>query len=122
MRKGLVSAFTEAGFTAVGVADYPAVLLRIDEFGPDIVVMDAALPGKDGFEACLELRSTFDIPVVLLGESPTDSVWERIMEVGADCYGVKPCGHLVLVARVKAILRRYTRSTRRLTPRSSDER
>jgi len=50
LRKELVCAFREASFTVVDVSDYPEALLRIEEFKPDIVVMEIGSPGRDGFE------------------------------------------------------------------------
>jgi len=113
LSKELVSAFEEAGFSVVQVPDYPEALLRIEEFKPHIIVMEAAPPGRDGFEDCSKLRSTFRIPVVLLGEDSSDDTWERVMQADADLYQVKPFQHRPLVARVKAILRRYIVATLR---------
>jgi len=107
LRNELVSVFSEADFTVDNVSDYPEALSKLDESKPDIIVMDAVLPNRDGIEACSELHDTFGIPVVLLGEDSTDETWERVTEAGADFYQVKPCGYRSLVARVKAILRRY---------------
>jgi len=113
LRNELVSVFSEADFTVDNVSDYPEALSKLDESKPDIVIMDEALPSKDSMEACSELYFSFGIPVVLLGEDASDEVWERVMEVGADLYQLKPFGYLPLVARVKAILRRYKLCTSR---------
>lgn len=113
----LVSVFAQAGFVVADVSDYSQALQRLDEFKPDLIVMESLLPDRDGFQACSELRSRFDIPVILLGQDSDDRVWERVREAGADHYEVKPCKYLALVARVKAILRRH-KST---TSRSSDD-
>ena len=113
LRNELVAAFTEAGFVVDNVPDYSKALLKLDESKPDIIILDVALPDRDGMEACSELYFSFGIPVVLLGEDSSDEVWERVMQVGADLYQVKPFGYLPLVARVKAILWRYTLSTSR---------
>jgi len=110
LREGLISVFTEAGFAVANVPDYPEAVLKIDEFKPDIIIMDSVLPGRDGMEACSEFYGTFGIPVVLLGEDSSDEVWKRVMEVGADLYQVKPFSYRELAARVKAILRRYRRT------------
>jgi len=106
-RRQITSALTEAGFGVVDVPNYPEAILKLDEFKPDMVIMDAVLPGRDGVEVCYQLRSTFDIPVVLLGEDSSDEAWGRMMKSDADLYLVKPFSCLELVARVKAILRRY---------------
>ncbi len=107
LRTGLTSALTEAGFAVANVPDYSESLLKLDEFKPDIVIMDEVLLGGDGMEVCYQLQSTFGIPVVLLGEDCSDEVWERVMEAEADLYLIKPFSYRELVARVRAILRRY---------------
>ncbi len=106
LRKELVSVFTQAGFIVVDVPDYSQTLQRLYEFKVDLIVMESLLPDWDGFQACLELRSQFDIPVILLGEDSSNRVWERVMEANADHYEMKPCRFSSLVVRAKAILRR----------------
>ena len=108
-RSQISAALTEASFMVVDVPNFPEALLKLNEFKPDVVIMDAVLPGRDGMEACYQLHSTFGIPVILLGEDSGDEVWERVMEADADLYLVKPFSYAELVARVKAILRRYRR-------------
>lgn len=107
LRSKLASFLTEAGFTVVAMPDYPETLLKLDEFKPDIVIMDIVLPSGDSIEACYQLRNTFGIPVVLLGKDSSDEVWGRVMEADADLYLVKPIRTRELIARVEAILRRY---------------
>jgi len=69
------------------------------------------LPGWGGIEACTELQNIFGVPVILLGEDPTEQAWVRAVEAGADFYLRKPFSYPVLIARVKAILRRYQSAT-----------
>ena len=107
LRIELTSALSEAGFAVSSVPDYPEALLKLDEFKPDIVIVDEVLAGGDGMEACYRLHSTFGLPVILLGEDSSDEVWGRVMEVEADLYLIKPFSYRELIARVKAILRRY---------------
>jgi len=107
LRTGLTSALTEAGFVVANVPDYSKLLLKLDAFKPDMVIMDEVLPGGDGMETCHQLQSTFGIPVVLLGEDCSDEMWKRVMEAEADLYLIKPFSYRELAARVKAILRRY---------------
>ncbi len=107
LRQELVSAFTQADFIVDYAKDYPEAQLKLNESKPDLIVMDTTLPTSDGFEACSQLRRTFGIPVVLLGEDSSDDVWVRVTEVDADLYETKPCRYIALVARVKAVLRRY---------------
>ena len=107
LRRELASALTEVGFTVVDVRDYPEALLKLDEFKPNMVIVDEVLPSGDGMEVCYQLHSTFGIPIVLFGEDSSDEMWERVMEAEVDLYLVKPFSYQELVARVKAILRRY---------------
>ena len=101
---------TEAGFSVACVSDYLEALLKLDEFEPDMpdmIIVDEALPGGDGTEVCSQLHSTFGIPVILLGRDSSGKAWKKAVEAGADFYLRKPFSRQVLVARVKAILRRY---------------
>lgn len=84
--------------------DTAVELVRSDE--PDIVVLDIMLPVKDGFQVCREIRDFFYKPVLMLtacGEE-TDEVLG--LELGADDYLAKPVKPRVLLARIKALLRR----------------
>ena len=107
LRKELTSASTEAGFAVVDVPDYLEALLKLDTFKPSLTILDEKLPLVDGWEACSQLHRAFNIPVIVLGEDSSDEVWKRVMEAKADLYLVKPLRYRELVARVKAILRRY---------------
>ncbi len=107
LKRELILALSEANFAVADVSDYPEALLKLEEFKADIIIMDEVLPSGGGMEACYQLRGAFDIPVVLLGEDSSAEVWRRVEEATADFYLVKPFSYLELVARVKAILRRY---------------
>lgn len=107
MREQLTSTLTETGFIVADVPDYSEALLKLDEFNPDIAIVDEVLPSGDGKDACSQLHNAFGIPVILLGKDSSGEAWMRAVEAGADCYFTKPSHHQELVARVKAILRRY---------------
>jgi DNA-binding response OmpR family regulator len=79
-------------------------LLRLES--PDCVLLDVMLPGKDGFEICREIRSSSDVPVVML--TARGEVADRIvgLEIGADDYLPKPFEPRELAARIQAVLRR----------------
>ena len=107
LRGNLASALTEVGFTVADVRDYPEALLKLDEFNPDIAIVDEALPSGDGKEVCYKLRNAFSIPVLLLGKDSSGEAWKAAVEAGADFYFGKSFSYRELVARVKAILRGY---------------
>ncbi len=110
LSKALTSALEEADFSVAAVPDFPEALLKLPQFKPDLVIMDAVLPSGDGMDACYQLRNTLGVPVVLIGsEESSAEVWGRVLEAEADLYLVKPLRYWELVARVKAILRRCRR-------------
>lgn len=104
LRRNLTSTLTEAGFAVADVPDYPEALSKLDEFKPDVAIMDEVLPSGDGMEACSQLHSTFGIPVILIGKGSSDEAWVRAVEAGAEFYLKKPLDYQILLARVKAIL------------------
>jgi len=107
LNEELASVLVGASFSVASVPDYPEALLRLDEFKPDLIILNEVLSGRDGIEACAELYETFGVPVVLLGKDTSAEIWKRAVDAGADLYLKRPFSHLVLVARVKAVLRRY---------------
>jgi DNA-binding response OmpR family regulator len=74
---------------------------------PDFVLLDVVLPGLDGFHVCQELRQFSDVPVVMLSARDGEVDKVRGLEMGADDYITKPFSHLELLARVRAVVRRY---------------
>lgn len=74
---------------------------------PDIVILDIMLPGMDGWEVCREIRKVSAIPIIML--SAKDETFNKVLglELGADDYMVKPFEPKELIARIRAVLRRY---------------
>jgi two-component system, OmpR family, response regulator MprA len=73
---------------------------------PDLIILDWMLPGLDGLEVCRRLRSTHDVPIIML--TARDDVHDRVMglRAGADDYLAKPFHFEELLARIEAVLRR----------------
>lgn len=85
---------------------------------PDLVVLDLMMPEVDGWEVCRRLRQEGDIPIIILTARGDDVDKIIGLELGADDYMTKPFNPRELVARVKAVLRRFNaseRPTRRLS-------
>lgn len=76
---------------------------------PDIVILDIMLPGKDGLTICKEIRPKYDGPILMLTARDSDLDQVLGFEFGADDYVIKPAEPRVLLARIKALLRRYQR-------------
>jgi DNA-binding response OmpR family regulator len=98
---------TADGFHVETAANGEQALDRIQATHPDIVVLDLMMPGMDGWEVCRRLRSTADTPVIMLTARADDVDKIVGLELGADDYLTKPFNPRELVARVKAVLRRY---------------
>ncbi len=73
---------------------------------PDLVILDIALPDMDGFEVCRRIREFSDVPILMLTAKDDEMDKVRGLELGADDYITKPFGHLELLARIRAVLRR----------------
>jgi len=80
----------------------------VDEFRPDLVVLDLMLPALSGFEVLAEIRRNGDLPVILLTARAEEADRVAGLELGADDYVVKPFSPRELVARVRSVLRRST--------------
>ncbi|MGE5618774.1 MAG: response regulator transcription factor [Sphingomonadaceae bacterium] len=90
----------------IGAYDGETALDLVEKEHPDLVLLDIAMPGIDGYETLQRLREFSDVPVIML--TARDSVLDKVkgLELGADDYVTKPFDHLELLARVKALLRR----------------
>ncbi len=94
------------GFEAKGIGDGSLALEMIEDYNPDLIVLDVLLPGMNGLEICKRLRTKSSVPVIML--TARGEELDRILglEVGADDYLSKPFSFRELLARIRAILRR----------------
>jgi two-component system OmpR family response regulator len=95
------------GFEVVEAADGLEALSILDSTKLDLVVLDVMMPSMDGWELCKEIRERSQLPVLMLTAKGETSQKVKGLHLGADDYVVKPFEPLELVARVKALLRRY---------------
>lgn len=102
--------FTKEMYEARTAGDGEEALRIFESFQPDIVILDLMLPGKDGYEVCREIRQKKDTPIIML--SAKGETFDKVLglELGADDYMIKPFDSKELVARAKAVLRRYKKS------------
>ncbi len=98
---------TKECYETLIVYDGEAALRVFKEFHPNIILLDLMLPGIDGYQVCRELRTTSQVPIIML--SAKGEIFDKVLglELGADDYMIKPFDSKELVARVKAVLRRY---------------
>ncbi|MCR5201798.1 MAG: response regulator transcription factor [Lachnospiraceae bacterium] len=90
------------------VSNGEEALKKYKEFAPDIILLDIMLPGIDGYEILREIRKDSSTPVIML--SAKGETFDKVLglELGADDYITKPFDNKEMVARVKAVLRRFT--------------
>jgi two-component system OmpR family response regulator len=110
LREPLAGYLGRQGFAvreAASAAEARALLLNET---PDLVLLDVMMPGEDGLSLCRHLTESKELPVILL--TAKGEAMDRIvgLEIGADDYVVKPFEPRELVARIKRVLRRATRT------------
>ena len=109
IRELVVDYLLKSGYRATGAANGKEMRAVLDKQAVDLVVLDIMMPGDDGLTLCRQLRSgqQKDLPILMLTARHDDM--DRILglEMGADDYVVKPFVARELLARIKAILRRF---------------
>lgn len=98
---------TKECFDTKMVYDGEEALSAFETYKPNLIMLDLMLPGIDGYQVCREIRSKSNTPIIML--SAKGETFDKVLglELGADDYMVKPFDAKELVARVKAVLRRY---------------
>jgi len=109
IRELIVDYLLKSGYRATGAANGKEMRVVLDKQAVDLVVLDIMMPGDDGLTLCRQLRSGQhkDLPILMLTARHDDM--DRILglEMGADDYVVKPFVARELLARIKAIMRRF---------------
>ncbi len=113
IRDLVVYALNAGGFQAVGFDSSIPFWAKMKEERPELILLDIMLPGEDGIAILKKLRAsplTADIPVIMTTAKGTE--YDKVigLDSGADDYLVKPFGMLEMVSRIKAVLRRTSRS------------
>ena len=98
---------TKECYETMIVNDGESVMPAMKSFDPNLILLDIMLPGMDGYQVCREVRAKYSIPIIML--SAKGEVFDKVLglELGADDYIEKPFDTKELVARAKAVLRRY---------------
>ena len=98
---------TKECFDTKTVNDGEEALKAYEQYAPNLILLDLMLPGIDGYQVCREIRTKSNVPIIML--SAKGEIFDKVLglELGADDYIMKPFDSKELVARVKAVLRRY---------------
>lgn len=100
---------TQNGYDVTCVLSGEEAIITLHSSRPDLVILDLMLPGADGLEVCKSMKNssqTADIPIIMLTARAEDADVVTGLELGADDYLTKPFSPRVLLARIKAVLRR----------------
>lgn len=109
IQKVVMLSFAGEGFQVESFSDGPSALAHVRKWGADVVLVDVALPDKDGYELCRDLKrdlATASIPVVLLAGSFTPVDTERLAWAGADATLTKPFETARLIEVVEDLIER----------------
>jgi len=107
----VLSTYTKKeGYEPVVAYDGEEALRLFEHYNPAAVLLDVMMPKEDGYEVCRKIRAKSNVPVILITARGED--FERIMglDIGADDYIVKPFSPSEVMARIRAVLRRMTRT------------
>lgn len=110
MRRSLAFNLEQAGYRASTAESAETALAQVRLDRPDLVLLDISLPVMDGLDAMRQLKDQFDIPVIFLTARRRELDEALGLEFGGDDYITKPFDFNVLVAHIKAVLRRFDRT------------
>lgn len=105
----LCAYLTNEGFDCVSAYDGDQALSMFDTKKPDLVILDIMMPKRSGMDVCRDIRQKSSVPIIMLTARSEEIDRVLGLELGADDYIVKPFSAREVVARVKAVLRRFSR-------------
>lgn len=110
IRRALRAGLERGGYTVMAAATGEEGLDMASLHPPDLVILDLAMPGTDGYAVCEELRKWTKIPIIVLSVRGDEEDKIKALDSGADDYLTKPFGVGELLARMRAVIRRSTSS------------
>lgn len=105
-REELALLLENEGYMPLAVTEFTDILAQAREARPDLILLDIGLPGRDGFSLCASLRKAVNAPVIFVTSRDSGLDEIRALSLGGDDYITKPYNIPVLLARVRAVLRR----------------
>ena len=106
IREELALLLGNEGYQAAAVSSFSDISQQIQEAAPDLILLDLGLPGRDGTSLCAEIRKTSRTPIIFVTSRDSASDELRALSLGGDDYITKPYNIPVLLARIRAVLRR----------------
>jgi DNA-binding response OmpR family regulator len=119
IRAGLIEILQEEGYETIGAENGKIALELFEREAPDFVCLDIMMPEESGYDVCRKIRSqSNDTPIIFISAKSEEIDKVLGLELGADDYILKPFGVREVVARIRAVTRRYLRQ-RHSTPETS---
>jgi DNA-binding response OmpR family regulator len=106
LRRVIKSELIKYDFKVVETDDFKNIIEHIESANPDLILLDINLPYYDGFYICRSLRKKNNIPIIIISSRDTTMDQVMALELGADDYITKPFSMEIVIAKIKAILRR----------------
>lgn len=106
IREELILILTNEGYSALAITDFLQVLEQISSTNPDLILLDLGLPNRDGFSLCADIHKIANVPIIFVTSRDSALDELRALSLGGDDYITKPYNISILLARIKAVLRR----------------
>lgn len=106
IREELSLLLSNEGYQIAAVTNFTDVAQQVSDFSPDLILLDLGLPGRDGLALCADIRRASRIPIIFVTSRDSAGDELRALSLGGDDYITKPYNIPVLLARIKAVLRR----------------
>lgn len=106
IRDELALLLTNEGYRAAAVTEFTGVSDQVRQTAPDLILLDLNLPGRDGLALCADIRRVCRTPIIFVTSRDSAADELRALSLGGDDYITKPYNIPVLLARIRAVLRR----------------
>jgi two-component system KDP operon response regulator KdpE len=106
IRRVMLTTLTSHGYSVVEAGSGEEALEKLRAERPDLILLDVNMPGISGLHTCAEIRTSSDVPIIMLTIRNSERDKVQALDAGADDYVVKPFGVQELMARIRAALRR----------------
>ena len=113
IREELQLLLENEGCHAAAVTEFSKIPQQVQALSPDLILLDLSLPNRDGLTLCADIRKCSKVPIIVVTsrDSTTDEL--RALSLGSDDYITKPYNIPVLLARIRAVLRRSSGADRK---------
>ncbi len=111
IRGELMLLLKNEGYLPLAVTDFTTIKEQAEQFAPDLILLDINLPAVDGFSVCADLQMSGSAPIIFVTSRDASLDEVKALSLGADDYITKPYTIPVLLARMKAVLRRSEKNS-----------